>query len=298
MQDPSPRRRVHVTGSVPRRIEEELERDFELVTAPEGAEGVLALISTAVDDAYLERAGPQLEVVANYGVGVDNVDLDAARRRGTVIANTPDVLTKTTAELAIAVTLALLRRVAEGDRFVRSRAPWTFSLEFMLGEGLDGKTFGIVGPGRIGRETARLAEAFGAHAVFSGRDDPLERLLATADVVSLHCPLTAATHHLIDEQALAAMKPAAVLVNTARGPIVDERALVGALTRGAIAGAALDVFEFEPKVSEELLSLEQVVLTPHIGSGTRATREAMGMLAVQALRDVLLHDRRPPNAVG
>jgi lactate dehydrogenase-like 2-hydroxyacid dehydrogenase len=289
---------VHVTGSVPRRIEEELERDFELVAAPEGAEGVLALISTAVDDAYLERAGPQLEVVANYGVGVDNVDLDAARRRGTVIANTPDVLTKTTAELAIAVTLALLRRVAEGDRFVRSRAPWTFSLEFMLGEGLDGKTFGIVGPGRIGRETARLAEAFGAHAVFSGRDDPLERLLATADVVSLHCPLTAATHHLIDEQALAAMKPAAVLVNTARGPIVDERALVGALTRGAIAGAALDVFEFEPKVSEELLSLEQVVLTPHIGSGTRATREAMGMLAVQALRDVLLHDRRPPNAVG
>jgi lactate dehydrogenase-like 2-hydroxyacid dehydrogenase len=168
----------------------------------------------------------------------------------------------------------------------------------MLGEGLEGKTFGIVGPGRIGRETARLAEAFGAHAVFAGRDDPLAALLASADVVSLHCPLTPQTRHLIDESALAAMKRSAVLVNTARGPIVDERALVDALSRGLIAGAALDVFEFEPDVSEELLALDQVVLTPHIGSGTRATREAMGMLAVEALRSVLIHGRRPRNAVA
>ena len=215
-----------------------------------------------------------------------------------MIANTPDVLTKTTAELAIAVTLALLRRVVEGDRFIRSRSPWSFSLEFMLGEGLDGKTVGIVGPGRIGRETARLAEAFGAQAVFAGRDDPLEELLALADVVSLHCPLTPDTHHLIDGTALATMKSSAVLVNTARGPIVDERALVDALTRAVIAGAALDVFEFEPDVSDELLSMEQVVLTPHMGSGTRSTREAMGMLAVDALRSVLILDRQPPNAVA
>jgi glyoxylate reductase len=293
----SRRRHVHVTGPVPKRIIEALEQEFELVPDAPGAEGVLALISTVVDDAYLERAGPRLEVVANYGVGVDNVDLEAARRRGIVIANTPDVLTKTTAELALAVTLALLRRVVEGDRFVRSRAPWSFSLEFMLGEGLDGKTLGIVGPGRIGRETARLAEAFGARAIFAGRDDPLEELLASADVVSLHCPLTTETQHLIDERALAAMKSSAVLVNTARGPIVDERALVDALVRGVIAGAALDVYELEPDVSEELLSLEQVVLTPHIGSGTRKTREAMGMLAVEALRDVLLFQRRPPHAL-
>jgi glyoxylate reductase len=293
----SRRRHVHVTGPVPKRIIEALEQEFELVPDAPGAEGVLALISTVVDDAYLERAGPRLEVVANYGVGVDNVDLEAARRRGIVIANTPDVLTKTTAELALAVTLALLRRVVEGDRFVRSRAPWSFSLEFMLGEGLDGKTLGIVGPGRIGRETARLAEAFGARAIFAGRDDPLEELLASADVVSLHCPLTPETQHLIDERALAAMKSSAVLVNTARGPIVDERALVDALVRGVIAGAALDVYELEPDVSEELLSLEQVVLTPHIGSGTRKTREAMGMLAVEALRDVLLFQRRPPHAL-
>jgi glyoxylate reductase len=291
------RRRVHVTGTVPKRVAEALEQDFDLVADPTGAEGVLALITTVVDDRYLERAGPQLEVVANYGVGVNNIDLDAARRRGVVVANTPDVLTKTTAELAVAVTLALLRRVVEGDRFVRSRSPWSFSLEFMLGEGLDGKTFGIVGPGRIGRETARLAEAFGARAVFAGRDDLLEELLTTADVVSLHCPLTPETHHLIDEKALAAMKSSAVLVNTARGPIVDEQALVRALTGGVIAGAALDVFEFEPRVSEELLSLDQVVLTPHIDSGTRATREAMGMLAVEALRSVLISNRRPPNAV-
>ena len=292
------KRRVHVTGAVPRRIEEALEEDFELVPDPAGAEGILALITTTVDDAYLDRAGPQLEVVANYGVGVNNVDLDAARRRGIVIANTPDVLTRTTAELAIAVTLALLRRVVEGDRFIRARSTWSFSLEFMLGEGLDGKTLGIVGPGRIGRETARLAEAFGAQAVFAGREDPLEELLASADVVSLHCPLTPQTHHLIDERALATMKSSAVLVNTARGPIVDERALVEALTRGVIAGAALDVFEFEPEISEELLALDQVVLTPHIGSGTRETREAMGMLAVNALRSVLIAKRRPPNAVA
>ena len=288
---------MHVTGDVPRRIADALEQDFELVSDPAGAEGILSLINTVVDDAYLERAGPQLEVVANYGVGVNNVDLEAARRRDIVVANTPDVLTKTTAELAIAVTLALLRRVVEGDRFIRSRAPWSFSLEFMLGEGLDGKTVGIVGPGRIGRETARLAEAFGAHTITAGRNDPLEELLASADVVSLHCPLTPDTRHLIDERALAAMKPTAVLVNTARGPIVDERALVDALDKGVIAGAALDVFEFEPKVSDELLALDQVVLTPHMGSGTRSTREAMGMLAVEALRSVLIRKTRPPNAV-
>ena len=289
---------MHVTGAVPKPVLEALEQDFDLVSDPVGADGILSLITTVVDDVYLERAGRQLEVVANFGVGVNNLDLEAARRRGIVVANTPDVLTKTTAELAIAVTLALLRRVVEGDRFIRSKSTWSFSLEFMLGEGLDGKTFGIVGPGRIGRETARLAEAFGAQAVFAGRDDPLEGLLASADIVSLHCPLTPETRHLIDENALAAMKSTAVLVNTARGPIVDERALVDALSRGVIAGAALDVYEFEPDVSEELLSFEQVVLTPHMGSGTRRTREAMGMLAVEALRSVLIFDRRPPNAVA
>ena len=288
---------MHVTGPVPARIGAELERDFDVVDDPAGADGVLALLSTTVDDAYLESAGPQLKVVANYGVGVNNVDLDAARRRGVVIANTPDVLTRTTAELAITIMLALMRRVAEGDRMLRRREPWQFSLEFMLGESLDGKTLLIVGPGRIGRETARLAEAFGATAIYGGRGDPLPELFAGADIVSIHCPLTAETHHLVDAALLARMRPTAFLVNTARGPIVDEAALVQSLRTGGIAGAALDVFEFEPAVTEELLAMENVVLSPHLGSATRRTREAMGMLAVEALRAVLLEGRRPANAV-
>jgi glyoxylate reductase len=266
----SPERpRVHVSGPVPARIRAELERDFDLVAAPAGADGILTLLSTTVDDAYLEQAGPALRVVANYAVGVDNIDLDAARRRGVVITNTPDVLTKTTAELAITLMLTLLRRVAEGDRMLRRREPWQFTLEFMLGESLEGKVLGIVGAGRIGRETARLAEAFGAVPIYAGRGDPLPDLLAQSDVVSIHCPLTAETHHLIGGAAFGDMRPTAVLVNTARGPIVDEAALVAALRSGAIAGAALDVFEFEPAVTEELLALENVVLSPHLGSAKR-----------------------------
>jgi glyoxylate reductase len=254
-------------------------------------------LTTAVDAEMLDRAGPQLRVVANYGVGVDNVDLSAARERGVLVANTPDVLTEATAELAIALTLALLRRVAEGDRFLRARARWSFGLVFMLGESLRGKTFGVVGPGRIGRATAQLAQALGAEPVFSGRGDDLDALLRRSDVVSLHCPLNAETFHLIDGAALERMRPSAVLVNTARGKIVDERALVSALRDGVIAGAALDVYEHEPEVTEDLLSLENVVLTPHLGSATRATREAMGMLAVTALRAVLVDGRTPQNVV-
>ena len=288
---------MHVTGRLPQRVHAALAETFTLADGPEGADGILALLTATVDAALLDRAGSQLRIVANYGAGVDNVDLEAARDRDVLVANTPDVLTETTAELAIALTLALLRRVAEGDRFVRRRERWTFSLEFMLGRSLRGKTFGVVGPGRIGRETARLAEALGALPVLAGREDDLDVLLGSADVVSLHCPLNAQTLHLIDRVALEKMRPSAVLVNTARGRIVDERALVEALRVGVIAGAALDVYENEPGVSEELLSLENVVLTPHLGSATRETREAMGMLAVAALRAVLIEGRTPSNAV-
>jgi glyoxylate reductase len=275
-----------------------LAADFELVDAPEGADGIVSMLTTTVDAAFLDRAGQQLRVVANYAVGVNNVDLEAAAERGVVVANTPDVLTRATAELAVGLMLALLRRIAEGDRFVRRGGAWEFSLEFMLGSSLDGKRLLIVGPGRIGLETARLAEAFGARTSFAGRSDDLHTLLAEADVVSLHVPLTSETHHLIDVEALNAMPATSVLVNTARGPIVDERALVEALRDGAIAGAALDVFEREPDIEHGLLSLENVVLTPHVGSATRDTRVAMGMLCVEALRAVLLEGRRPANAVG
>jgi glyoxylate reductase len=288
---------VHVTGEVPARVHEALAESFTLSDRVEGVDGILSLLTTRVDGALLDRAGPQLRIVANYGVGVDNVDLEAARARNVLIANTPDVLTDAVAELTIALTLALLRRVAEGDRFLRRRARWSFSLEFMLGETLRGKTFGVVGPGRIGRAAASLAEGLGARAIFAGRADDLDVLLRTADVVSLHCPLTPETRHLVDAAALARMQPASVLINTARGQIVDEPALVAALRDGTIAGAALDVYEHEPEVSTGLLELENVVLTPHVASATRKTREAMGVLAVEALRAVLLEGRVPPNAV-
>jgi glyoxylate reductase len=282
---------------VPAPVAEALGRDFELVDSPAGADGIVAMLTRRIDGEYLEAAGEQLRVVANYGVGVDNIDLEAARRRGVVVTNTPDVLTRATAELTIALILALLRRVAEGDRFVRAGEPWRFSLEFMLGEGLEGKVLGLVGPGRIGREVARLAEPLGLVPRFAGRGDPLVPLLEEADVVSLHCPLTPETHHLIDAAALESMKPTAVLVNTSRGAVVDEAALVESLRAGRIAGAALDVYEFEPHVSEGLLELDNVVLTPHIASATRDTRVAMGMLCVEALRAVLLEGRTPANAL-
>jgi lactate dehydrogenase-like 2-hydroxyacid dehydrogenase len=293
-----PRPRIHVTAQVPAEVDEALRRDFETSDSPEGVDGIVAMLTTRVDGAYLDRAGPQLRVVANYAVGVNNVDLAAAAERNVVVANTPDVLTRATAELAVGLMLALLRRIAEGDRFVRGRKEWLFSLEFMLGSSLQGKQLLVVGPGRIGRETAMLAEALGARPTFAGRDDDLLALLAGADIVSLHVPLAPETRHLVDADALRAMSRSAVLVNTARGPIVDEQALVDALRAGAIAGAALDVFEREPEVEEGLLALENVVLTPHLGSATRDTRVAMGMLCVDALRAVLLEGRRPANAVG
>ena len=292
------RPRVHVTAPVLDEVTSALAAEFELVAQPEGADGVLSLLTTPVDAAFLDRVGPQLRVVANYAVGVNNVDLEAAAERGVVVANTPDVLTRATAELAIGLMIALLRRIAEGDRLVRRGEKWEFSLEFMLGSSLDGKRLLIVGPGRIGRETARLAEAFGAVPRFASRGVDLHALLAGADVVSLHVPLTSETRHLVGAAELAAMPSTAVLVNTARGPIVDEAALAAALRGGVIAGAALDVFEREPEVAEALLSLENVVLTPHLGSATRDTRVAMGMLCVDALRAVLLEGRRPANTVG
>ena len=288
---------VHVTEVLPDAVREALARDFALLEAPGGADGLVTMLTDRVDAAFLDAAGPQLRVVANYAVGVDNVDLDAARARGVLVANTPDVLTRSTAELAIALALALLRRVAEGDRLLRRRDNWRWAPTFMLGEGLAGKTLGIVGPGRIGGEAARLGTVLGMRVATAGRAEPLGPLLEEADVLSLHVPLTSETRHLIDAAALGRMRPTAVLVNTARGGLVDEAALVAALRSGALAGAALDVFETEPDVGEELLALENVVLTPHLGSATRQTREAMGMLCVEALRAVLLERRSPANAV-
>lgn len=288
--------RVYVFAAVPARVLEKLERDFELIDGPEGAAGLVTIPSVRVDRDLLERAGPGLGIVANYAVGLDNVDLDAARERGIVVTNTPDVLTRATAEHTLALLLALVRRVAEGDRLLRRREPWRLQPTFMLGQGLEGRTLGVVGPGRIGREVARLAEALGMRTLSARRGEPLDDVLR-ADVVSLHCPLTEETRHLIRDETLARMRSDAVLVNTSRGAVVDEEALVRALRDGAIAGAALDVFEDEPNVHPGLLELENVVLTPHIASATHEAREAMGLLCVEALRAVLLAGGRPSNAV-
>jgi glyoxylate reductase len=291
---------VHVTAPLPDRVMAELAAGFELVDRPDGVAGIVATPRDPVDAAFLEAAGPELRIVALFAVGYDNVDVAAATERGIVVSNTPDVLTGATAELTIALLLALVRRVAEGDRFVRSREPWGFAPTFMLGTGLAGKTLGVVGLGRIGREVARLAEAFGMRVIHASRSGglTLAELLAEADAVTLHVPLSPETRHLINAEALRRMRPTAVLLNTARGPIVDEAALVRALERGELAGAALDVFEREPDVDQGLLGRDDVVLTPHIGSGTIEAREAMGMLCVDALRAVLLDGRAPANALN
>jgi glyoxylate reductase len=264
------------------------------------------MLSDRVDHELFAAAGPGLRIVANYATGHDNVDVAAATRRGIVISTTPGVLTAATAELTMALVLALLRRVTEGDRLLRRRSRWTWAPTFMLGKGLRGATLGIVGPGRIGAEVGRLATAFGMEVVHTGRTRrdgpipwlPLDELLATADVVSLHVPLTDQTHHLIGRRELALMRTEAFLVNTTRGAVVDEAALVEALRAGGIAGAALDVFEREPEVTPALLELENVVLAPHLGSATVETREAMGMLCVEALNAVLLEGLAPANALN
>jgi glyoxylate reductase len=294
---------VFLTRRVPDPVLARLEASFALSDEIAGSAGLVTIPADVVDAELFDAAGPSLRVVANFGVGYDSVDVAEATRRGIVVSNTPDVLTEATAELTITLMLALLRRVVEGDRLVRRRDEWALAPTFMLGEGLAGKTLGIVGLGRIGREVARLAEGFGMRVVHtrgSGpyEELPLDRLFSEADVVSLHVPLTPETRHLIAAPELALMRPGAVIVNVSRGPVVDEAALVDALVEGRIAGAALDVYEREPEVSTSLLELVNVVLSPHLGSATHAAREAMGMLCADALEAVLLRDELPANAVN
>ncbi|MGB3481689.1 MAG: D-glycerate dehydrogenase [Mycobacterium sp.] len=268
----------------------------ELRTAVQGADGIVSMLTDRIDESVLTAAGPQLRVVANTAVGYDNLDIAAIARHGTVATNTPGVLVESTADLTLALLLDVTRRVTEGDRLIRSGQSWAWDLGFMLGAGLQGKQLGIVGMGQIGQAVARRATAFGMRIVYHARREPegaigtrvtLEELLSTSDIVSLHCPLTADTHHLIDATALEVMKSEAYLVNTARGPIVDESALAEALADGVIAGAALDVYEHEPRVHPGLRSLPNVVLVPHLGSATIETRSRMAELAVKNVVQVL-----------
>ena len=242
--------------------------------------GLICVLTDRVDDALLS-AGNALKVVSNIAVGYDNIDVAAAKARGIVVTNTPDVLTEATAELTWALILAAARRVAEGDRLVR-RGGWKgWTLDFMLGTELRGKQLGIIGRGRIGRAVAAKAPAFGMTAVFARQDMSVDELLVSSDVISINTSLRADTRHLVDRRALMRMKRSAILVNTARGAVVDEEALAWALQERLIAAAALDVYEREPMVNEALLGMENVVLAPHLGSATRETRTAMIDLAVR-----------------
>lgn len=317
--------RVVVTGRVPEAALEKLRAEHEvdawqglesigreeLLRRVAGADAVVSLLTERIDAELLDAAGPQLKVVANVAVGYDNIDVPACTKRGIVAANTPGVLTEATADIALGLILMATRRLGEGERLIRSGQAWKWGMFFLLGSSLQGKTLGVVGMGGIGQATARRAKAFGMEIVYQSRSeiDPgiaaelgarrveLDELLAISDVVSLHCPYGPATHHLIGAEQLAAMKDSAYLVNTARGPIVDEAALASALRDGQIAGAGLDVFENEPSVHPGLLELDNVVLVPHLGSATVETRTAMAMLAADNALAVL-SDERPPAPIN
>ncbi|WP_378147805.1 2-hydroxyacid dehydrogenase [Cnuibacter sp. UC19_7] len=306
----TPQTRIHVSFALPGPAADELAASGLPVSAytdqtgqpreslladVAGASGLITLLSDRVDAALLDSAGESLKVVANFAVGYDNVDVAAARERGVVVTNTPGVLDEATADLAMALLLDLSRRVSEADRFLRTGAEWRWEPDLFLGLDVSaGATLGIVGLGRIGLAVAKRAAAFGMRIVATGSrgSSPeaaalgvhpvtFEQLLAESDAISIHCPLTPATKHLFGAAQFAAMKPGALLVNTARGPIVDELALLQALEEGRLGGAALDVYEWEPHVTPGLLTLPNVVAVPHIGSAGGATRANMGLLAVR-----------------
>jgi len=265
-----------------------------LIEAARDAEVLVASYLDRIDGALLD-ALPRLRHLASYGVGVDHLDLPACRRRGLLVTNTPGVVTEATAEHTLALVLAAARRVAEGDRLIRSGGWSAVQPDLLLGMGLEGRTLGIVGFGRIGQAVARRAMGLGLRVAYTSprqvpvpdtRRLPLEALLAEADIVSLHCPLTPATAGLLSRERLALLRPGAIVVNTARGGVVDDEALAEALRDGRVSAAALDVFRDEPRVPEAYLRLDNVVLTPHLGSGTRETRAAMAKMVADDVRRV------------
>lgn len=274
------------------------------------ADVAVTLLTNPVDAAFL-AAAPKLKIVANVAVGYNNIDVAACTARGVTVTNTPGVLTDATADLTMGLILMVTRRLAEGERLIRAKTPWKWGMFMMLGSGLQGRTLGIVGMGAIGEAVADRARAFGMRIVYHNRRAvaaeveqrldatrvDLDELLATSDIVSVNCPYNADTHHLIDAAALRRMARHGFLINTARGPIVDEAALVAALRDGEIAGAALDVFEREPEIEPGLLELDNVVLIPHLGSATIETRSAMAELAARNVAEVLA-GRAPLTPVG
>ncbi len=283
----------------------------ELLRRVAGKRGAVTLLTEKVDDEFLDAAGADMVVVANYAVGFDNIDVPALTKRGVMATNTPEVLTETTADTAWALLMAAARRVPEGDRFLRSGTKWIWGPEMMLGQDVHGKTIGVVGFGRIGQAVARRAGGFGMHVVYYDLYRPpedverelraefreLDDLLAGADLISIHVALTPDTRHLFGAEQFRKMKPTAVIVNTSRGPVIDEASLARALRDGEIFAAGLDVFEREPEVHPDLLELENAVVIPHLGSATVETRDAMGLLAAENLI-AALEGRRPPTLLN
>jgi glyoxylate reductase len=272
--------------------------ELELAAEIKGVDALVCLVDDAVTGTVIQAAD-RLRIIASYAVGVDQIDRAAAAARGIVVTNTPNVLTDATADLTMALLLALSRRIVEGDRMVRAGGFAGWSPDLLLGRELKGKVFGVVGPGRIGKAVARRARAFGMTVIAFGRsprhegdpDDPprvsFDELLRRSDVVSIHVPLTEDTRRLFSAETFAKMKPGSLLLNTARGSIVDEIALARALEAGTLAGAGLDVYENEPAVTPALLDDDRVVLMPHAGSATVETRREMARMVVEDVRRVL-----------
>ncbi len=289
-------------GVIPRKM---------LLEKVKGVDAILSLLTDTIDAEVMDAAGSNLKVIANYAVGYNNIDVEEATKRGIMVTNTPGVLTETTADLAWALMMAIARRIVEADRFVREGRFRGWEPMLLLGTDVHGATLGIVGFGRIGQAMARRALGFNMKVLYYDNarvPEQVEKelkatyvdlptLLRESDFVSLHVPLTKETHHLIGEKELRMMKKGAYLINTARGPVVDEKALVKALKEGWIKGAALDVFENEPEVEPELLKLENVVLAPHIASASYATRSRMSIMAAENIIKALSGEI-PPNLVN
>ena len=283
----------------------------ELLTRVSDANVIVSLLTEKIDDEVLGAAGSNLQAVCNVAVGYNNIDVVACKNKNILVTNTPGVLTDATADIALGLILMVTRRLAEGERVIRKQEPWAWGMSYMLGSGIQNRTLGIVGMGQIGIATALRAKSFGMEIIYTRRNRldekteqqlsakyvSLDELLQQSDIVSLHCPYSTETHHLITEAQLSKMKKSSYLINTARGPIVDEEALANALIRKTIAGAGLDVYENEPKVNEKLLNLDNVVLLPHLGSATVETRTAMATTAANNALEIL-KGNKPLNPVN
>ena len=316
--------KIVVTGKIPEVALEKLKKSHEVISWGEetpisrdemlkrvpGANVIVSLLTEKIDEEVLTSAGNDLKAVCNVAVGYNNIDVAACKNKNVLVTNTPGVLTDATADIAMALILMTTRRLGEGERVIRNQEPWAWGMFYMLGSSIQNQTLGILGMGQIGIATALRAKSFGMKIIYTRRnrlDEKIEKelsaqyvsldeLLQQSDIVSLHCPYSTETHHLISDAQLSKMKKTSYLINTARGPIVNEEALANALINKTIAGAGLDVYENEPKVNEKLLKLDNVVLLPHLGSATVETRTAMATTAANNALEIL-SGNKPLNPV-